>query len=153
MAIGSNKSIKHFEILVVDDNPSDVNLIKEAFKEANMPNTISSVSDGVEAMAFLRREGEYTHVKKPNLIILDLNIPKKTGLEVLKEIKKNGVLQLIPVIVLTTSANDDITACYKTYANCCITKPMEFDGYVTLVKKIQGFWLESVIYPPDESNT
>ena len=139
---------KLVEILLVEDNPGDVRLTLEAFKEGKILNRLSVVGDGVEAMAFLRREGNYSNVPRPDLILLDLNMPRKDGREVLAEIKKDPELRRIPVIILTTSqAEQDILKSYDLHANCYITKPVDLDQFNTVVKNIQDFWLTIVKLP------
>ncbi len=139
---------KLVEILLVEDNPGDVRLTLEAFKEGKILNRLSVVGDGVEAMAFLRREGNYSNVPRPDLILLDLNMPRKDGREVLAEIKKDPELRRIPVIILTTSqAEQDILKSYDLHANCYITKPVDLDQFNTVVKNIQDFWLTVVKLP------
>jgi CheY-like chemotaxis protein len=131
------------EILLVDDNPGDVRLTAEALKESRMRhNNMSVVGDGVEALAFLRREGKYADAPRPDLILLDLNLPKKDGHEVLAEIKADENLRRIPVIVLTASgAEQDITRAYDLHADCYITKSFDLDQFVMVVKSIENFWV------------
>ncbi len=139
---------KVIEILLVEDNPGDVRLTLEAFKEGKLINNLSVVSDGVEAMAFLRKEGKYTDKPCPDLILLDLNMPKMDGREVLAEIKKDTNLRHIPVVILTTSeAEQDILKSYDLHANCYITKPVDLDQFNAVVKSIQDFWLSVVKLP------
>ncbi len=136
------------EILLVEDNPGDVRLTREAFKEAKMRNNLHAVGDGVEAMEFLRREGEYASASRPDLILLDLNLPRKDGREVLAEVKADPELRRIPVVILTTSkAEEDIAKTYDLHANCYITKPVDFDRFIEVVKQIEGFWLTVVKLP------
>ena len=136
------------EILMVEDNPDDVDLTKEALKEAKVRNNLHTVDDGVQALAFLRREKAYTDMPRPDLILLDLNLPKKDGREVLEEIKSDGDLRRIPVVVLTTSqAEEDILKVYNLNANCYITKPVDFDRFVKVVKSIEEFWFTVVKLP------
>ncbi|MBN2419435.1 MAG: response regulator [Deltaproteobacteria bacterium] len=136
------------EILLVEDNPGDVRLTQEALKEGKILNNLSIAKDGVEAISFLRREGEYENTARPDLILLDLNLPKKDGREVLMEIKKDEDLRRIPVVVLTTSrAEEDIIRTYDCYANCYITKPVDFDQFINVVKSIENFWLTVVKLP------
>lgn len=138
------------EILMVEDNPGDVRLTIEAFKEGKVQNNLSVVEDGMEALAFLHREGKYANAPRPNLILLDLNLPKKDGRKVLEEIKKDPKLKRIPVLVLTTSdAEQDISEAYDLHANCYITKPMDFDQFITVVKYIKDFWLSIVNLPKE----
>lgn len=145
---------KPIEILVVEDNPGDVRLVVEAFKEGKVWNKLIIVEDGVEAMAFLRKEGKYKNVLRPDLIFLDLNLPKKDGREVLKEIKLDENLRRIPVVILTTSeAEEDIMKTYNSHANCYITKPVDLDKFIEVVKMIEGFWLTVVKLPPNGKQT
>ncbi|MBI5249604.1 MAG: response regulator [Desulfomonile tiedjei] len=138
------------EILLVEDNPGDVRLTKEALKEGKILNNLSVVPDGIEALAFLRREGRYENAPRPELILLDLNLPKKDGREVLAEIKQDPSLKIIPVVVLTSSAAEqDIIKSYKLHANCYITKPVDFDQFIEVVKSIEHFWLVIVRRPQE----
>jgi CheY-like chemotaxis protein len=138
------------EILLVEDNPGDVRLTQEAFKEIKMRNRLNVVKDGVEAMAFLRRQGEYADAPRPDLILLDLNLPKKDGREVLAEIKNDDSLKRIPVIILTVSgAEEDILKTYNSHANAYITKPIDLEQFGKVVKSIEDFWLTIVKLPPD----
>jgi chemotaxis family two-component system response regulator Rcp1 len=140
---------KNIEILLVEDNPADVRLAQEAFKDAKVHNVLYTVGDGVEAMAFLRREGKYADAPRPDLILLDLNLPKKDGREVLAEIKIDEHLKLIPVVILTVSkAEEDILKTYNLHANCYITKPIDFEQFMRVVKGIEEFWLTIVKLPP-----
>jgi len=137
------------EILVVEDNPGDVRLTVEALKEGKVRNNLSVVADGVEALAFLRREGKYADAARPDLILLDLNLPKKDGREVLAEIKEDPNLRRIPVVVLTTSQEEkDILQAYDLRANAYITKPVDLDQFLTVVRSIEDFWLTIVKLPP-----
>jgi CheY-like chemotaxis protein len=137
------------EILLVEDNPADVRLTTEALKEEKVLNILNVVPDGVEAMAYLRREGRYQQVSRPDLILLDLNLPKKDGREVLKEIKESPSLKGIPVVVLTVSeADEDIIKSYNLHANCYITKPVDLKQFIKVAKSIQDFWLTIVKLPP-----
>ena len=139
------------EILLVEDNPGDVRLTKEALKEGKVANKINVVMDGMEAMAFLHREGKYANAPKPDLILLDLNLPKKNGREVLSEIKMDSRLKCIPVVVLTSSqAEKDIVMTYNLHANCYITKPVDFGQFIDVVKSIENFWFNVVKLPPKE---
>jgi len=138
-------------ILLVEDNPGDVRLTTEALKANKMHNSIQVVKDGIEAMAFLHKEGEYAGASRPDLILLDLNLPKKDGREVLAEIKADENLKRIPVVVLTTSQDEvDILKSYNGHANCYITKPVAFDDFVEVVKYIQNFWFAIVKLPHEE---
>jgi CheY-like chemotaxis protein len=137
------------EILLVEDNPGDVRLTIEALKEGKVRNNLSVVKDGVEALAFLRREGSFAGATRPDLILLDLNLPKKDGREVLAEIKEDGALRRIPVVVLTTSkAEEDILRTYDLHANCYITKPVDLEQFISVVRSIDDFWLSVVRLPP-----
>jgi CheY-like chemotaxis protein len=136
------------DILLVEDNPGDIRLTKEVLKEGKIRNTLSVVMDGEEALLFLKRQGKYKDVKLPDIILLDLNLPKKDGRQVLSEIKTDQELMLIPVIVLTTSsAEKDILNMYAIHANCYITKPVDFDQFINVVRSIENFWLNIVKLP------
>jgi two-component system, chemotaxis family, response regulator Rcp1 len=138
-------------ILLVEDNPGDVRLTIEALKEGKILNEVSVVEDGVEALAFLRRDGKYSDARRPDLILLDLNLPKKDGREVLEEIKQDGDLKKIPVVVLTTSAAErDILRAYNLHANCYITKPVDLEQFIRVVQVIEDFWL-TIVKLPQES--
>lgn len=142
---------KAVNILLVEDNPGDVRLIVESLKESNRPNILRTVKDGVEAMAYLNREGIYSDAVHPDIILLDLNLPRKNGKEVLAEIKKDPDLKRIPVIVLTaSSAERDILNSYDLNANCYITKPVSLDKFIEVVKSIENFWLTVVKLPPGD---
>jgi chemotaxis family two-component system response regulator Rcp1 len=137
------------EILMVEDNPGDVRLTMEALKEAKVRNNLHTVEDGVEALAFLRREGRYAEAPRPDLVLLDLNLPKMNGREVLAEIKEDPELRRIPVVILTVSqAEQDIVKSYNLHANCYITKPVDLDQFLEVVKSIENFWLTVVMLPP-----
>ena len=139
---------KPVEVLLVEDNPGDVRLTLEAFKNGKVYTHLSVARDGVEALAFLRREGKYAKVPRPDLILLDLNLPKKDGREVLKEIKTDKNLKRIPVVVLTTSrAQNDILKAYTLHANCYITKPIEFELFNKVVRSVEDFWFTIVRLP------
>jgi CheY-like chemotaxis protein len=136
------------EILLVEDNPGDVRLTMEGLREAKVCNRIHSVYDGMEALAFLNREGSYINVPFPDLILLDLNLPKKDGREVLASIKANEKIKHIPVVVLTTSkSEEDIVKSYELQANCYVTKPVDLDQFLEVVKTISDFWLAVVKLP------
>jgi CheY-like chemotaxis protein len=136
------------EVLLIEDSPGDVRLTREAFKDAKVHVNLHVASDGVEAMAFLRREDKYADAPRPDLILLDLNLPKKDGREVLEEIKESPSLKIIPVVVLTTSASEeDILRSYQYHANCYITKPVALDGFLKVVNSIDNFWLSIVKLP------
>jgi chemotaxis family two-component system response regulator Rcp1 len=140
------------EVLLVEDSPGDVRLTREAFKDAKVHINLHVASDGAKAMAFLKREGEYATVPRPDLILLDLNLPKKDGREVLAEIKEDPTLKTIPVVVLTTSSSEaDILRSYQLHANCYITKPVGLEGFLIVVKSIDSFWLSVVRLPREVS--
>jgi chemotaxis family two-component system response regulator Rcp1 len=150
-SIGTNAS--PIEVLLVEDSPGDVRLTQEAFKDAKVHISLHVASDGAEAMAFLGREGSYVNAPRPDLILLDLNLPKKDGREVLEEIKESASLKTIPVVILTTSASEeDILRSYRLHANCYITKPVDLAGFLKVVKSIDNFWL-SVVKLPHEVRT
>jgi len=137
------------EILLVEDNPGDVRLTQEALRESKVNNNLHVVNDGVQAMAFLHREGQFSAVPRPDLVLLDLNLPKKDGREVLTEIKANPALKRIPVVILTTSrAEEDVLRTYDLHANCYITKPVDFDQFMNVVKVVEDFWFTVVRLPP-----
>ena len=139
-------------ILLVEDNPGDVRLTREALKDGKVENPLDTVKDGVEALAYLRQEGQYADRPLPGLILLDLNLPRMDGREVLAAIKADPRLMTIPVVVLTTSeAEQDIVRSYHLHANCFITKPVNFDQFSTVVKAIDNFWLSVVTLPPGAS--
>ena len=139
---------KPVDILLVDDNPADVDLTREALRDARMLNRMYVASDGVEALAFLRREGQHAGAPRPDLILLDLNMPRMDGRELLGHIKADPELKRIPVVVLTTSeAETDILKTYDLHANCFVTKPVELDQFVEVAKSIEGFWLTLVKLP------
>ena len=137
------------EILLVEDSPSDTELTLEALREAKVRNHLSVVEDGVQAMQFLRHEGRFAGAPRPDLIMLDLNLPRKDGREVLAEIKADHKLKTIPVVVLTTSrADQDVLRAYQLSANCYITKPVDFEQFLNVVRSIESFWLFVVTLPP-----
>ena len=136
---------KPIEILLVEDNPGDVRLTKEALKDARVANNLHITMDGVEALAFLRKQGKHAAVPRPDLILLDLNLPKKNGREVLEEIKAEDALRHIPVVILTTSqAEQDVVESYRLRANAYVTKPVDLDQFLKVVSSIEQFWLEIV---------
>ncbi|MCA0458140.1 MAG: response regulator [Chloroflexi bacterium] len=142
-------NVEAVEILLVEDSPGDVRLTKEALKDSKLYNNLNVVPDGVEAIAFLRREGNYANAPRPDLILLDLNLPRMDGRQVLQEIKNDDNLKRIPVVVLTTSANEtDIFITYNLHANCYITKPVDFSQFMSVVKSIENFWFSIVKLPP-----
>jgi two-component system, chemotaxis family, response regulator Rcp1 len=137
-----------FEVLLVEDSPGDVRLTREAFKEAKAQINLRVASDGTEAMAYLKREGRFAKAPRPDLILLDLNLPKKDGREVLEEIKQCPALMSIPIVILTTSkSEEDILRSYSLHANCYIPKPVTLNGFLTVVKSIEDFWLSIVELP------
>ena len=138
------------EILLVEDNPGDVRLTREALKEGKVYSNLHTGQDGVEAMEFLRKQGRYKDVPRPDIILLDLNLPKKDGREVLEEIKTDSDLKRIPVVVLTTSkAEEDVLRTYNLHANCYVTKPVDLEKFMIVVKTIDVFWLTVVTLPPN----
>ncbi|MFH1314360.1 MAG: response regulator [Candidatus Eisenbacteria bacterium] len=137
------------DILLVEDSPGDVRLAKEVLKEAKVSNNLHVVANGVDALAFLRREGRYSDAVRPDLILLDLNLPRKDGREVLSEIKTDDNLKMIPVVILTVSkAEEDIVKAYNLHANCYITKPIDLNQFLRIIKSIEDFWLTVVTLPP-----
>jgi len=145
----SNGSI---QVLLVEDNPGDVRLTKEALKEGKMLNRVTVVGDGVEALSFLRRQGKYADAGQPDLILLDLNLPKKDGRQVLAEIKADPGLKRIPVVVLTTSsAEEDILKTYDLHANCYVIKPVDLEQFMRVVKSIEDFWITVVKLPSEDA--
>ncbi len=142
---------KVFQILLVEDNQGDIRLAEEALKEIKVPNNLSVVMDGVEALSFLRREGIYARAPRPDLILLDLKLPRKDGHEVLAEIKNDPNLKRIPTAILTiSSTEDDIIRSYNLHANCYIVKPIDLDQFIAVVKSIVNFWFTVVNLPPGE---
>lgn len=142
------------EILLIEDSPGDVRLTQEALKEGKVLANLTVAADGVEALRVLRREGNHAQAKTPDLILLDLNLPGKDGREILKEIKSDDALKHIPVVVLTTSAADqDISRAYALHANCYITKPVDLEQFMQVVRSIDHFWLTIVKLPARESST
>jgi chemotaxis family two-component system response regulator Rcp1 len=136
------------EILLVEDNPGDVRLTQEALRGVKIRNSLSVVGDGVEAMMFLRREGEFANAPRPDIVLLDLNLPRMDGTEVLRTLKADPDLRSIPVVVLTTSqAEDDILRSYRLNANCYVSKPVDFDQFIQVVQAIEDFWLTVVKLP------
>lgn len=145
------RNVETIDILLVEDNPGDVRLTKEALKDAKMLNDVHVVQDGVEAMAFLHREGAYAKVPMPDLILLDLNLPRKDGREVLAEVKEDPKLKRIPVVILTTSkADEDIIRTYNLHANAYITKPVDLNRFIEIIHTLEEFWFSIVKLPPKE---
>jgi CheY-like chemotaxis protein len=145
----TGKFSRPVEILLVEDNEGDVGLVEEVFEEAKMRNIIHVAEDGEEAMQFLYKEGKYKDVPRPDIILLDLNLPKKDGREVIAEIKNQDNLKRIPVVILTSSnAEKDIVKMYDLHANSYITKPVDFDQFIKVIKSIEDFWLQVVKLPP-----
>lgn len=144
----TSKNVRPVQILLVEDNPGDVGLTLEALKEAKVLNKLTVVKDGIEALSLLRRQGQHARAARPDLILLDLNLPKKDGREVLAEIKADDNLKHIPVVILTTSEDEqDVLKSYNLYANCYIVKPLDLDRFITVVKSIEDFWLRIVVLP------
>jgi CheY-like chemotaxis protein len=143
------EACRPIEILMVEDNPGDVRLTVEALKEGKVRNNFHTVEDGVKALAFLRRQGPYAAAPRPDLVLLDLNLPKKNGREVLAEIKQDPELKRIPVVILTVSqAEQDILKSYNLHANCYITKPVDLEQFLEVVRSIENFWLMVATLPP-----
>jgi chemotaxis family two-component system response regulator Rcp1 len=148
MTIDIQENATPIEILLVEDSPGDVRLTQEALRDAKVHNNLHVVSDGMEATSFLWRRGKHANAPRPDLILLDLNLPKKGGREVLEEIKLDASLQSIPVVILTTSAaEEDILRSYQLHANCYITKPVDLDQFLKVIKTIDNFWLAIVKLP------
>jgi len=142
--------VRPIEILLVEDSPADVELTIEALHDVKVRNTLSVVADGIAALAFLRREGVYADAPHPDLVLLDLNLPRKDGRAVLAEIKADPALRRIPVVILTTSeAEQDVLKSYDLHANCYVTKPVDLDRFISVVKSIEEFWLAIVKLPPE----
>lgn len=146
----SDKVVRPVDILLVEDTPSDVRLTREALKDAKVLNVLYVAEDGVEAMDFLRQRGEHADAPRPDLILLDLNLPRKDGREVLAEIKEDEELKRIPVVVLTTSgAEEDIIRTYSLHANAYVKKPVDLDQFLKVVRSLENFWLAVVSLPPN----
>jgi chemotaxis family two-component system response regulator Rcp1 len=149
MSLSGRHSVVPIDVLLVEDSAGDVRLMREAFKDAKVHINLHVAVDGEEAMQFLKREGRHADAPRPDLILLDLNLPKKDGREVLKEIKESPALRIIPVVILTTSASEeDILRTYQLHANCYISKPVGLAGFLKVVRSIDGFWLSIVQLPP-----
>jgi two-component system, chemotaxis family, response regulator Rcp1 len=145
------KKAKAIDILLVEDNPGDVRLTREALKEGKVLNTLHVVGDGIEALEFLRNEGKFAKGIHPDIILLDLNLPRMDGRELLARIKADPELLRIPVVILTTSkAEEDIIKSYDLHANCYITKPVDLDQFITVVKSVEEFWFTIVKLPPEK---
>lgn len=141
--------MESIEILLVEDNPGDVRLTQEALNDTKLKNNLHVVMDGAEAIAFLRNEGRYAEAPRPDIILLDLNLPKKDGREVLEDIKSDDRLKRIPVVILTTSEDEkDVLVSYNLHANCYITKPVDLNRFIDIVKSIENFWFSIVKLPP-----
>ena len=148
----TTKSIRPVEILLVEDSPADVLMTREAFEQARLVNTLHVVDDGEQALAFLRQEGMYASSPRPDLVLLDLNLPRKNGVEVLAEIKSDPQLQSIPIVILTTSHTEqDILSSYNLHANCYIVKPVGFEKFFKAIQSIQDFWFSVVTLPNEVS--
>lgn len=146
-----NETGTPIEILLVEDSKGDARLVQEAFKEGKIRNNLSVVEDGEAAMQFLRKEGQYASAPRPDLILLDLNLPKKDGREVLAEIKQDDRLKRIPVVILTMSqAEEDILKTYNLHANCYVTKPVDLEQFFKVIRMIEDFWLTAVKLPGEE---
>jgi chemotaxis family two-component system response regulator Rcp1 len=144
-----NDGAESIEILLVEDNPADVRLTQEGLRESKVRNNLIVLGDGEQALAFLRREGEYAQARRPDLILLDLNLPRKDGREVLADVKADPELRRIPVVVLTTSAGEeDVLRAYNLQAACYITKPVDLDQFIKVVRSIEDFWMTIVKLPP-----
>ena len=148
--MSNHRLVRPIEILLVEDNPGDADLAREALEGSKFHNILNVVDDGEKAMAYLHRNGLYTEVSRPDLILLDLNIPKKDGRQVLAEIKEDDNLKRIPVVILTTSrAEEDVIKSYNLHCNCYITKPIDLDQFLNVVRSIEDFWLSIVVLPPN----
>ena len=146
----TDRVVRPAEVLLVEDNPADIRLTREAMKEGHMLNHLHVVTDGEQALQFLTRQPPYEDAPRPDLVLLDLNLPKKSGREVLAEIKQDPDLMSIPIVVLTTSrADEDVASTYELRANCFITKPVDLDKFIHVVQQIESFWL-SVVRLPSE---
>lgn len=147
-----SQNVRPVEVLLVEDNLGDVRLTREALKEGKVLNRLNVVTDGTEALAYLRKEGKYAEVPSPDLILLDLNLPKRDGREVLADIKSDDQLKRIPVVILTTSEDkQDVLRSYSLHANCYITKPVDLEQFIDVVKSIEDFWLGIVVLPKNNS--
>lgn len=148
--MSNDHRIRPIEILLVEDNPGDVDLAREGLANGKLHNNLHVVNDGEEAMEFLYRHGAFAEAPRPDLVLLDLNLPKKDGREVLAEIKTDPNLKRIPVVILTTSrAEEDVLRSYNLHANCYITKPIDLEQFIKVVKSIEDFWMSIVVLPPN----
>jgi len=148
--MAANDNVRPIEILLIEDNPGDADLAREALETSKLYNSLHVVGDGEEAMAYLQNQGKYADAPHPDLILLDLNLPKKDGREVLAEIKADDDLRRVPVVVLTTSSDEqDILKSYNLHANCYITKPIDLEQFIRVVQSIQDFWFSIVVLPPN----
>jgi CheY-like chemotaxis protein len=147
---GTDRLAEPVEILLAEDNPGDAKLTRKALEQGKVINNLHVVTDGVDAMAYLRQEGEYADKPRPDLVLLDLNMPRKDGREVLQDIKSDEDLRRIPVVVMTSSeAEEDIVQSYDLHANAYVTKPIDFDGFLDVVGSLEDFWLSVVKMPPE----
>lgn len=147
----NKKKDENFQILLVEDNPDDVLLTRVAFEDSRFDHQLHVVENGEEALKFLKKKGQYKNYPRPHLILLDLNLPRLSGIEVLEQLKQDSHLNVIPVVVLTTSTyEEDVLKCYKHHANCFITKPVDLDSFMSVVKLIEHFWFDVVTLPPYE---
>jgi chemotaxis family two-component system response regulator Rcp1 len=148
-----SEDVQSIEILLVEDNPGDVELTQQALLESKVRNRLHVVTDGEQALAFLRNQGRFSQVPRPDLILLDLNLPRRNGREVLQEIKQDEILKAIPVVVLTTSrAEEDVLRTYKLHANCYVTKPVDLEKFFQVIRSIEQFWFTVVKLPPVRNN-
>ncbi len=144
---------RQVEFLLAEDNPGDVRLTQEALRESKIRNNLNVVTDGMEAIAFLRRQGKYADAPTPDVVLLDLNLPRKDGREVLAEIKSDPLLKRIPVVIITSSeAEQDILRTYELHANCYVTKPVDLDQFIKVIQSIENFWLTIVTLPSSVDN-
>jgi chemotaxis family two-component system response regulator Rcp1 len=149
--MSESRLVKPIEILLVEDSPGDVELTREALESCKLHNRLHVVGDGEKAMAFLRRQDPYADAPRPDLMLLDLNLPRKDGREVLTEVKSDEDLKRLPVIILTSSrAEEDVLRTYNLHANCYITKPIDVDQFFKVLRSIESFWLSIVVLPPSE---
>lgn len=148
MPLSDHSNPRPVQILIIEDNPADARLVREVMRDSKIINEISWVSDGVEAIAFLRKQGKYANAPRPSLIFLDLNMPRKDGREVLREVKADPTFRSIPVVVMTSSqAEEDIARAYDQHANCYVRKPIDFAQFHQVVKNLESFWFATVELP------